>query len=284
MNERIMDLLADRALYGLSAEESAELAALLAAAGLTDDDTLDQAVAQLHVALHAQAAMPAQVASRVKQAGAAWAAAAPARTAAAPSAVPAARTPARGTARTDVPTQAPSFRFPAAVPWLLAAACLGLAVVAWQPWARQPTPTPVPAPLTLAQQRQAVLAAPDHLELPLGDFVLEGKAPEIPGVKGDVVWSDTAQRGYLRMANLPKNDPTKERYQLWIIDERGLGTRISGGIFDGCGNSDGSDCIVAIDPAIPIGHAAAFAITIEQPSGVWVSDMTRRVAIAAKGS
>lgn len=280
MNERIMDLLADRALYGLSAEESAELAALLAAAGLTDDETLDQAVAQLHVALHAQAAMPAQVASRVKQAGAAWAAAAPARTAAAPSAVPAARTPAR----TDVPAQAPSFRFPAAVPWLLAAACLGLAVVAWQPWARQPTPTPVPAPLTLAQQRQAVLAAPDHLELPLGDFVLEGKAPEIPGVKGDVVWSDTAQRGYLRMANLPKNDPTKERYQLWIIDERGLGTRISGGIFDGCGNSDGSDCIVAIDPAIPIGHAAAFAITIEQPSGVWVSDMTRRVAIAAKGS
>lgn len=283
MNERIMDLLADRALYGLSAEESAELAALLAAAGLKDDDTLEHAVAQLQVALHAQATLPAHVAARAKQAGAAWAAAAPAGRAAATPARTAAPAPApRAAAPAAQPAQ--PFRFPTIIPWLAAAACLVLAVTAWQRTGSQPAPTPTPAPLTLAQQRQAVLAAPDHLELPLGDFVLEGKAPEIPGVKGDVVWSDAAQRGFLRMANLPKNDPTKERYQLWIIDERGLATRISGGIFDGCGNADGSDCIVAIDPAIPIGHAAAFAITIEKPSGVWVSDMTRRVAIAAKGS
>ena len=164
--------------------------------------------------------------------------------------------------------------------WLAAAACLALAVAAWM------LNRPGESAGNLAEQRQDLLAeAPDAITLEWGDWSLQGAAPEIQGVRGDVVWSESAQEGYLRFVGLPENDPTDEQYQLWIIDQRGLAdesgqsARISGAIF----NATGDEVIVPIDPAIPVQGAAAFAVTIEEPGGVWASDMSRRVVIAAKG-
>ena len=37
---------------------------------------------------------------------------------------------------------------------------------------------------------------------------------------GEVVWSAAEQRGYLRIAGLPVNDPKARQYQLWIFDAR----------------------------------------------------------------
>jgi anti-sigma-K factor RskA len=106
----------------------------------------------------------------------------------------------------------------------------------------------------------------------------EWEGPEQRGVRGEVAWSEAAQRGYMTFEGLAPNDPTEEQYQLWIIDERGLEQRISGGVFDA--DEDGN-LVVEIEPAVEIHNAAAFAVTIERPGGVWVSDMTRRVVIAA---
>ena len=121
----------------------------------------------------------------------------------------------------------------------------------------------------------------DAIELEWGDWALEGQPPEIRGVQGDVVWSDEAQKGYMRFVGLPQNDPGDRQYQLWIVDaERGMSQRISGGVF----NADESgEIVVPIDdPEIPVNEAAAFALTIEEPGGVWVSDMSQRVVIASK--
>lgn len=105
-------------------------------------------------------------------------------------------------------------------------------------------------------------------------------SPEVAGVRGEVTWCEQGQFGTMRFTGLPVNDPAKERYQLWIIDSRGMSQRISGGVFD----STGSEVLVRIDPGIRVCGAQAFAVTIERPEGVWVSDMTRRVTIAQLAS
>jgi anti-sigma-K factor RskA len=150
--------------------------------------------------------------------------------------------------------------------WLAAAACLAIAIgVA----ARRTGPTD-PA----RAREQFLETASDAATAPWGEW----DSPEQRGVAGEVVWSESAQRGYMTFRGLGPNDPTEEQYQLWIIDERGLEQRISGGVFDS--DADG-EVVVEIEPAVEIRGAAAFAVTIERPGGVWVSDMSRRVVIAA---
>lgn len=161
----------------------------------------------------------------------------------------------------------------AAVGWVAAAGCLLLAGAAW--WPRL-------APRSTG--RAALLAGADDVQVASwNDWSLDGDPPEVQGVTGDVVWSEHEQRGYLRLVGLPRADPGRRQYQLWIIDSRGLtddrgqSARISGAIFD----SQGEQTIVPIHPAIPVHHAAAFAVTIEPPGGVWASDLSRRVVIAS---
>jgi hypothetical protein len=120
-------------------------------------------------------------------------------------------------------------------------------------------------------------SATTALKLSWGDWSDANVACEKPGVKGDVVWDEARKTGVMKFANLPKLDATKEQYQLWIIDSRGMEQRISGGVFNGFGGEQ----YVLIDPGIAVDRAAAFAVTIERPDGVWVSDMKRRVVIAA---
>ncbi|MCA9280174.1 MAG: anti-sigma factor [Phycisphaeraceae bacterium] len=158
--------------------------------------------------------------------------------------------------------------------WLAAAACLAIAAMLWF---TRPMPVPPPVIQTASEQlQQFVESAPDLAEADWGDW----DDPEIKGVTGKVYWSESQQSGFMQFAHLTPNNPTKEQYQLWIIDERGLETRVSGAIFDT--DADGS-AIVQIEPSIAIRNAALFAITIEQPGGVWVSDMSRRVVIASLG-
>ncbi len=137
-----------------------------------------------------------------------------------------------------------------------------------------------PAPLS-AQRDTLVSRSSDAVTIAWNDWESEGAPPEITDVQGDIVWSDAEQHGFMRFVGLPVNDPSVCQYQLWIIDaQRGMSQRINGGVFD-CPNP--GELIVEIDtPDIPVSKAAAFALTIEQPGGVWVSDMTRRVVIASR--
>ncbi len=166
----------------------------------------------------------------------------------------------------DIPEAAPRRGIVGRIlPWAAIAAAVTLAVVSWLPRedgrARFDSAT--------------VDRTPDRVAVTWGDW----DSPEIAGVRGEVVWSESLQTGYMRFSGLPKNDTDRERYQLWIIDDRGMGQRISGAIFD----STGGETIVPIEPGIRVQNAAAFAVTIEKPTGVWVSDMTRRVSIATVG-
>lgn len=104
----------------------------------------------------------------------------------------------------------------------------------------------------------------------------------IEGVSGDVVWDDERQEGYMRFTGLTPNDPGQRQYQLWILDgryENPLEQRVSGGVFDV--TSDG-EVIVPIRQWMAIDKAVGFAVTIERPGGVWISDMSQRVVIALK--
>ena len=106
-------------------------------------------------------------------------------------------------------------------------------------------------------------------------------ATEQPGVGGDVVWNDTLQQGYLRFVGLEINDPTKEQYQVWVIDDRGMEQKVSGGVFNA--TADG-EVIVPIEPGIDVGRVQVFAITVEEPGGIWVPDLKRRVVVAPRGA
>jgi anti-sigma-K factor RskA len=95
---------------------------------------------------------------------------------------------------------------------------------------------------------------------------------------GDIVWSDAKQTGYIRIKGLPKNDPGKEQYQLWIYDEnQDPKTPIDGGVFDA--SSDG-EIVIPIDAKIKVKNPKVFAITVEKPGGVVVSKQEKVAALA----
>jgi hypothetical protein len=158
----------------------------------------------------------------------------------------------------------------------LVAASLALAGVGWMQALRgQGAGVLAPAPGVPSPQ-ELVARSGDAFTVAFADW----DNPEVKGVQGEVTWSDAAQAGVMRFTHLPIR--TGDRYQLWIVDSRGMEQRISGGVFNG-GDCSQSSLEVPIKPGIEVVSAAAFAITIERPEGVWVSDMKRRVVIAKKG-
>ena len=105
-----------------------------------------------------------------------------------------------------------------------------------------------------------------------------GNVKEMAQITGDVVWSDEKQAGYMRFKGLPKNDGTKETYQLWIFDKtQDKATPIDGGTFDV--SSDG-EVIIPINAKLKAKSPEMFAITIEKPGGVVVSKREKLAAIA----
>ena len=100
------------------------------------------------------------------------------------------------------------------------------------------------------------------------------------GVIGDLVWDDRQQEGYMRFKGLAPNDPDVYQYQLWIFDAtRDERHPVDGGVFDVPSGSD--EVIVPIRAKLPVGEPVLFAITVEKPGGVVVSDR-ERIALVAK--
>lgn len=125
---------------------------------------------------------------------------------------------------------------------------------------------------TVKEKRELLLASASKIqskwESPQKDITLEG----------DVVWSDEKQEGYMTFRGLPVNDKSKETYQLWIFDEtQKEATPIDGGIFD---VNEQGEAIVPIDANLRVKGPKAFAVTVEKPGGVMVSDREKIVALA----
>lgn len=102
------------------------------------------------------------------------------------------------------------------------------------------------------------------------------------GATGDVVWSERAQRGVMRIAGLQPNDRKRWQYQLWIFDKkRDQRYPVDGGVFDIPPGA--TEVFVPIDARVPVGDAIMFAVTVEPPGGVVVSKR-ERIALLAKRS
>jgi hypothetical protein len=177
--------------------------------------------------------------------------------------------------------------------WFAAAACLVLAVFAWN---RSPPPAtvvltspvaavpsapvspPVVTPPTPAEERAALLAKSDSLKINFGAT----KDPAAAGVSGDVVWDPVTQRGFLHFVGLAANDPALRQYQLWIFDGgRDQRYPVDGGVFDVPANA--TEVVIPIHAALPVLSAKAFAVTVEKPGGVVVSGRQHVVVLGAAG-
>ncbi len=132
-------------------------------------------------------------------------------------------------------------------------------------------------PATLHEQFEQFVAA---------GHPVEPWAPTNPedAVSGGVAWDDELNTGYMEISGLPTNDPKVEQYQLWIFrtgDPTSEPHPVDGGVFD---VTSGDQVIVPIDAKLNVGHASIFAITIEEPGGVVVSDRTRLPLLAKRSS
>ncbi len=93
--------------------------------------------------------------------------------------------------------------------------------------------------------------------------------PEYAQVRGDVVWNDERQEGYMMLTGMPVNDPARSQYQLWVVDPERDGNPVDGGVFDIPPGA--STVVIPIDAKLAVSDPVAFAITREQPGGVVVS-------------
>ncbi|MFT5424697.1 MAG: hypothetical protein ACI89L_002495 [Phycisphaerales bacterium] len=269
-NEALVDLLAKDAIEGLTESERAELDRLLAAEDGVDAGAFDDAVAAMDVAIAEadEAGPPAgvlevlgELADRIE-------------------AEPKLRLAGTAAEREPVARRS-GLAFGG---WVTAAACLMVAAVAW--W---PSSGPAePVALTLAQRVEELKARPGVVTVSwvgLDDAGLSQHPHSLDQeLRGEVVWDDARDEGYMVFEGLASNDPSAMQYQLWIFDsERRLGDLphfdpgglpiltqrpVDGGVFDVANGK----VIVPITARLPIGGAAVFAVTSEPPGGVVVSD------------
>ena len=280
--EKMLELLSEKAIFGLSDAELAELAELEKDFPELNDDSFELAAASIGMLnLDANEQMPTHLREKITANAEQYFAARGQQETAAVEA------PAEKEELQKTFAFAPKRSIWSWLGWLAAgAACVVLAFNIYTTQselarstrrineleAQIPKPTPK---LSAAQELEQFLAANrDVVRSEWGDF--DPKKPM--NVKGEVVWSNSAQKGFLRFTSIPVNDKTKEQYQLWIFDEnQNAKTPIDGGVFDA---SEPGEIIIPIDAKIKVQKPTMFAVTAEKPGGVVVSPLEKVMAVA----
>lgn len=243
--DRLRELLADRAAFGLDAATERELADLLRDHPAEDAEAYDRIAAAVAVATGGAAELPAPVRARLRDAARRF--------------------------------QAPAAR-PRAGRWIaavlgsvLATAASLLLLIGRREEPADPAPSSAAEPPavtariapTPAVQREELLATvADAVRLDCAAAAEAGSGTR--QAQGDVVWSPSRQRGFLRIRGLAPNDPARRQYQVWIVDGD-RGTPVPGGVFDVLG-ADG-DVVVPILPRGFVQGPTMFAVTMEPPGG-----------------
>jgi hypothetical protein len=286
-DEALVDLLVKQVTEGLSQAEERALDVLDSADAAMQLRAFEHAAAAVTLAaLAAPEALPAALRARLERE--ANTLTAPALTAPAVSPGVVAFDRAKGAPQATVGRPASG----SSLGWLAAAACLVLAVFGWlrhppevaAPVAEvhvEPPPVqvaPPPAEPTPSAARAALLARADSVKITLGAT----KDPAAQGVTADVVWDPVTHTGFAHFAGLKSNDPHVLQYQLWIFDAtRDKRYPVDGGVFDV--PADSPDVVIPIRATLPIRQVAAFAVTVEKPGGVVVSDLSHVVALGKTG-
>nr|MBV6629617.1 anti-sigma factor [Oceanococcus sp. HetDA_MAG_MS8] len=133
------------------------------------------------------------------------------------------------------------------------------------------------------QQQAPINPAAIHAELLAEGAIQVAWSPtddpaSLPAESGDIVWDPRRQKGVMRFTGLKPNDPRAEQYQLWIFDANRELHPVDGGVFN---INDQGEAYVAFEAKLPVGQAHLFAVTVERPGGVVVSDQGR-IAVVAK--
>lgn len=241
--ERAQDLIIARATIGLSPAEGEELRDLLETIGTEETRTLEAAVEATRSAVFAASAddaLPAGLRDRLAATGSG------------------ASDGVIGRIGEDTGAAMQMRRGLASrLPWALAAAAIivaGVTIATLKPWAKTGPVGPDIA---------AIDRGTDTVRWPFKPNV-----GEYGGASGEVVWSESLQRGYMRLKGVSPNDPKARQYQLWIVDPMRDTHPVDGGVFN---IASTGEVIVPFEARLPVRGAAAFAITSEKSGGVVVS-------------
>ena len=151
----------------------------------------------------------------------------------------------------------PRFALVTGAGMLVTAACVALVI-----WIGRPEPP--------ARQLERLVADARTTRRPASD-------PRDQKPSGELVWNNPGQNGFLVIDGLPANDPSREQYQLWIFDKkRDQRYPVDGGVFDVAAGKT----VIPIRARLAVEEPTLFAVTLEQPGGVVVSDRSRLVWVA----
>lgn len=154
--------------------------------------------------------------------------------------------------------------------WVVAAAAS--LVLAFQ-MSRPPSARPGPEAPPPTQVADLLASAPRAAMKPTGHPLARGAA-------GELAWDAARQRGAMTIRGLAPVDPKSGVYQLWIFDKkRDRRYPVDGGVFT---IADGQEAaVIPIRAALRVDEPTLFAVTLEPPGGVVVSDR-KRVLLAAE--
>ncbi len=281
LQESIIELLIQKATFGLDREELRQLEQIKAEAGIKEDDSFDLAAAAIGlVDLEIDEQLPAGLSARIAASADEFFA----------SAQDQQRVPStvgtESSAGDDEYQKIFTVEPRKSWNWLgwavAAAACVALVVNVWitrtnpSPLATNiPTPTVSPEKLTPEQEFASLVSSQPNITK--ASWAV-GNLKDLKEIGGEVVWSDEKQKGFMRLRGLPINDKNKETYQLWIFDKtQDKATPIDGGTFD---IEHPGDVIIPINAKLKAQGAELFAITVEKPGGVVVSKRGKIAALA----
>jgi len=284
--ERLMELLADRATTGLDQAEETELNSLLAMEPAVDSEAVDRAAATLSVGLageeQSQERVPQELMARLML----QASEAVVRTRDADGRAEVVQTKnsvdrlkiERESSRPLLNGRTRRDGWKVWGGWMAAAACLTVAVVGW-------LRSPSGSGSATSDVRMLVDRTSGTVSRAWGAWPAKENEPaaeQFPGadaVKGQVVWNQQLQKGYMVFSGLTPNNPASKQYQLWIIDKNQKNP-IDGGVFD---IAQSGEVVIPITAKLPVKELVGFGVTVEPPGGVVVSDQNRRVVVALVG-
>jgi hypothetical protein len=293
---RLDELLIDRAVRGLSSEESQELAKLLDAAGKADDVSFDRAAAALDMALHndINVEVPPALLKQLQHDAQAYCAGVSSardesivgRIGAMPSRAFDAVMDHRAVRTPMVMTRRYTREWSG---WIAAAAAVAFGVYMWSERSaadRKLSSDVYRATIggesldELAQKAEARLeryarSGAQLLRIPMGlaKPVASGNA-----TVGEVTWNSAEGTGVLKVTNL---EPAAKgtAYQLWVYDEaRDQRYPVSAGTIQV--QPGKTETLIPIDPSIKVSSAAAFTVTLEQAGGNVTATREKVVSIA----